>query len=93
MPVQGSGEWSFIRHTSSAFRWVRRGYSASERGESSDGGGQSFRCSPEGRRSGDVGGAGLLTDFHNQLIDAIPKDVAMLRLSTSRPRKMPIPHT
>ena len=47
-------------------------------------------CSPEGRRSGDVGGAGLLTDFHNQLIDAIPKDAAMLRPTTCRtesPRK------
>ncbi len=65
--VQGSSERSLIRHTSSAFRWVRRGYSASERGESSDDGGQCFRCSPEGRRSGDVGGAGLLTDFQPDL--------------------------
>ena len=73
MPVQGSSERSSTRHTSSAFRWVRRGYSTSKRGESSDDEEQSFRCSPEGPRSGDVGGAGLLTDFHNQLIDAIPK--------------------
>ena len=67
MPVQGSGERPSTRHTSSAFRWVRRGYSASERGESSDDEGQSFRCSPEGRRSGDVGGAALLTDIQTNL--------------------------
>ena len=66
-----------------------RGYSTSKRGESSDDEEQSFRCSPEGRRSGDVGGAGLLTDFHNQLIDAIPKDAAMLRETTRRTKILP----
>ena len=40
-----------------------RGYSTSERYESSDDGGSSFtQCFPEARRSGDVGGAGSKTN-------------------------------
>ena len=66
-----------------------RGCSTSERGESSDDGGSLSECSPEGPRSGDVGGAGLLTDFHNQLIDATPKDAAMLRETTRPNEKSP----
>ncbi len=62
-----------------------RGYSTSERGESSDDEGQSFRCSPEGPRSGDVGGAGLLTDIQTDLSTRSRKDAAMLRKKRSAP--------
>ena len=58
MPVQDPSEWSSIRQTS--FRIVGRKRLQHQREEqSSDDGGSSFTpCLPEGRRSGDVGGAG-----------------------------------
>ena len=56
--VQDPSEWSSIRQTS--FRIVGRKRLQHQReGQSSDDGSRSFTpCFPEGRRSGDVGGAG-----------------------------------
>ena len=59
--VQGSGERSFDpAHAFPASSGGERPGS-SERGESSDDGRTASRSRPEGRRSGDVGGAALLT--------------------------------
>ena len=64
MPVQGPGERSIYPAHVFPLRWTEEATALARGHESSDDGADlSETLFPEGRRSGDVGGAGLLTNL------------------------------
>ena len=78
MHVQGPSERALLSGTRLSGSPDGRGYSTSERNNRAMTGGRSSRCRTQVRRSGDVGGAGLLSEIETNY-RAQPKDAAMLR--------------
>ena len=78
MHVQGPSERVLLSGKRLSASLGGRGYRASERNNRAMTGPNLSDASPEGRRSGDVGGAGLLSEIETDY-RAQPEDAAMIR--------------
>ena len=88
LSVQDPSELSFTRHTSARYRWTGEATAPARGANRAMTGAVLSECFPEGRRSGDVGGAGSSRAVANRTRPG-RNGAAMIRISNIRTKPPP----